>query len=320
MLYRISLILLTLTCLFCFSTGSYAQEANVEENDNPVILYSGTPKKYEIGGIKVEGVKNYEDYVLIGLSGLSVGQTIVVPGDDITTAVKRYWRHGLFSDVQILAEKIVGDKIYLKIILAQRPRIADIRYHGVKKSEREDLEAKLGLVKGSQITPNLIDRAKILIKKHFDEKGFKNAEVTIVERDLADNKDQVDVDVMIDKKEKVKVHKITIDGNTVLSDKKLKRVMKKTNEKNKLVNLFRTKKFIEEKYEEDKQHIIDKYNELGYRDAQIVVDSVAPYDDRTVDVYMKIEEGDKYYLRNVTWVGNTIYASDWLNEQLRMKK
>ena len=320
MLYRISLILLTLTCLFCFSTGSYAQEANVEENDNPVILYSGTPKKYEIGGIKVEGVKNYEDYVLIGLSGLSVGQTIVVPGDDITTAVKRYWRHGLFSDVQILAEKIVGDKIYLKIILAQRPRIADIRYHGVKKSEREDLEAKLGLVKGSQITPNLIDRAKILIKKHFDEKGFKNAEVTIVERDLADNKDQVDVDVMIDKKEKVKVHKITIDGNTVLSDKKLKRVMKKTNEKNKLVNLFRTKKFIEEKYEEDKQHIIDKYNELGYRDAQIVVDSVSPYDDRTVDVYMKIEEGDKYYLRNVTWVGNTIYASDWLNEQLRMKK
>ena len=257
MLYRISLILLTLTCLFCFSTGSYAQEANVEENDNPVILYSGTPKKYEIGGIKVEGVKNYEDYVLIGLSGLSVGQTIVVPGDDITTAVKRYWRHGLFSDVQIIAEKIVGDKIYLKIILAQRPRIADIRYHGVKKSEREDLEAKLGLVKGSQITPNLIDRAKILIKKHFDEKGFKNAEVTIVERDLADNKDQVDVDVMIDKKEKVKVHKITIDGNTVLSDKKLKRVMKKTNEKNKLVNLFRTKKFIEEKYEEDKQHIID---------------------------------------------------------------
>lgn len=143
--------------------------------------------------------------------------------------------------------------------------------------------------------------------------------MTIVERDLADNKDQVDVDVMIDKKEKVKVHKITIDGNTVLSDKKLKRVMKKTNEKTTCQPLP-YQKFIEEKYEEDKQHIIDKYNELGYRDAQIVVDSISPYDDRTVDVYMKIEEGDKYYLRNVTWVGNTIYASDWLNEQLRMKK
>ena len=103
MLYRISLILLTLTCLFCFSVSSYAQEANIQENNNPVILYSGTPKKYEIGGIKVEGVKNYEDYVLIGLSGLSVGQVITVPGDDITSAVKRYWRHGLFSDVKIFA-------------------------------------------------------------------------------------------------------------------------------------------------------------------------------------------------------------------------
>ncbi len=320
MFYRILYILLTFICLACFPFGSYAQDIDIEENDSPVILYSGTPKKYEIGGISVEGVTNYEDYVLIGLSGLSVGQTITVPGDDITTAVKRYWKHGLFSDVQILAEKIVGNKIYLKIILTQRPRIADIRYHGVKKSEREDLELKLGLVKGSQITPNLIDRAKILIKRHFDEKGFKNAEVTIVERDLPDVKDQVDVDVMIDKKEKVKVHLITIEGNEVLSDKKLKRVMKKTNEKGKLSNLFRAKKFIEEKYEEDKEHIIDKYNELGYRDAQILEDSISQYDDRTVNIYMQIEEGDKYYLRNVTWVGNTIYASDWLSEQLRMKK
>lgn len=320
MIFRLLFILLTLTYLFSFPTASYAQEANVEENDTPVILYSGTPKRYEIGGIKVEGVKNYEDYVLIGLSGLSVGQTITVPGDDITTAIKRYWRHGLFSDVRILAEKIVDNKIYLKIILTQRPRIANIRYQGIKKSEREDLETKLGLVKGSQITPNLIDRAKILIKRYFDDKGFKNAEVTILERNLADNKEQVNVDVLIDKKEKVKVHLITIDGNTVLSDKKLKRTMKKTNEKNKLANFFRSKKFIEERYEEDKQLIIDKYNELGYRDAQIIVDSITPYDDRTVDVYMRIEEGNKYYLRDVTWVGNTIYASDWLNEQLQMGK
>ena len=317
---RFSFILSILACLFCFCTNGHAQEITIEENNNPVIIYSATPKKYEIGGIKVEGIKNYEDYVLIGLSGLSVGQTVTVPGDDITTAVKRYWRHGLFSDVRIEAEKIVGNKIYLKIILAQRPRISDIHYHGIKKSEREDLEAKLGLAKGSQITPNLINRAKLLIKRHFDDKGFKNAEVEIIEKNLEGNKDQVDVDIVIDKKEKVKVHQITIDGNTILSDKKLKRVMKKTNEKNKLANLFRTKKFIEEKYEEDKQLIIDKYNELGYRDAQIVVDSITPYDDRTVDIYMHIEEGDKYYLRNITWVGNTIYPSNYLATLLRMKK
>ena len=320
MQHRFSLILLIAACLSA-STGGYAQDNNntTEQSDKPVILYNGTPKKYEIADIKVSGVKNYEDYVLIGISGLAVGQTITVPGDDITSAVKRYWRHGLFSDVKIVADKIVDNKIYLSIQLTQRPRITDIVIHGVKKSEREDLQAKLGMAKGTQVTPNLIDRAKILIKKHFDEKGFKNAEVNIIEREDPENKEQVYVDVNIDKKAKVKVHKITIDGNEVLSDKKLKRVMKKTNEKGKLINLFRAKKFIEERYEEDKQKIIDKYNELGYRDAQIVTDSVSSYDEKTVDVYMKIYEGQKYYLRNITWVGNTVYPSDLLNEQLRMK-
>ena len=305
--------------MFSFSTV-HAQENTNTENDKPVILYNGTPKKYEIADIKVTNIDNYEDYVLIGISGLAVGQTITVPGDDITSAIKRYWRHGLFSDVKITAEKIEGNKIYLFIHLTLRPRITDIRFNGVKKSEREDLQAKLGMAKGSQITPNLIDRAKIIIKRHFDEKGFKNAEVNIVEREDPANKEQVYVDVNIDKKDKVKVHKITIDGNSVLTDKKLKRVMKKTNEKGKLVNLFRAKKFINERYEEDKQKIIDKYNELGYRDAIIEVDSVTPYDEKTVDVYMKIYEGNKYYLRDITWVGNIVYPSDLLNEQLRMKR
>ncbi|MDR0745186.1 MAG: outer membrane protein assembly factor BamA [Mediterranea sp.] len=312
MQYRYSFIFVTFICLLCFAVQAVAQE--------PVILYSGTPKNYEIGGISVEGVTNYEDYVLIGLSGLSVGQTITVPGEEITQAIRRYWRHGLFSNVQITAEKIVDNKIYLKIKLAQRPRISDIRYNGVKKSERQDLELKLGLVKGSQITPNLIDRAKTLIKRYFDDKGFKNAEVTIVQRDDTDNENQILVDVNIDKKEKVKVNQITIVGNEAIKTSKLKRVMKKTNEKGKLLNLFRTKKFVNENYEADKQLIIDKYNELGYRDALIVTDSVTNYDNRTVDVFLKIEEGDKYFIRNIAWVGNTLYPSDQLNYILRMKK
>ena len=318
MRYRFLLSLLILAC--CMSLRAQAQEVMNDTIYNPTILYNGTPKQYEIADIKVSGVKNYEDYVLIGISGLAVGQTITVPGDDITTALKRYWRHGLFSDVKILADKIVGNKIYLSIRLAQRPRITDIVIHGVKKSEREDLQTRLGMAKGTQITPNLIDRAKILIKKYFDEKGFKNAEVNIIEREDTANAEQVYVDVDIDKKAKIKVHKITIDGNSVLTDKKLKRVMKKTNEKGKLINLFRSKKFIDERYEEDKQKIIEKYNELGYRDAQIVEDSVSQYDEKTVDVYMKIYEGQQYYIRNITWVGNTVYPSDLLAEQLRMKK
>ena len=321
MRYSIPFFLLALAGAGAVPQVAFAQEKATTDNDLPVILYNGSPKKYEIADIKVTGVKNYEDYVLIGISGLAVGQTITVPGDDITSAVKRYWRHGLFSNVKISAEKIEGNKIYLMIELAQRPRITDIAFHGVKKSEREDLQLKLGnMVKGMQITPNMVDRAKIIIKKHFDEKGFKNAEVNIIEREDPENKEQVYVDVDIDKKEKVKVNSITIEGNAVLSDKKLKRVMKKTNEKGKLANFFRTKKFINERYEEDKQKIIDKYNELGYRDAIIEVDSVTPFDDRTVDVYMKIHEGQKYYLRDITWVGNTVYPSDLLSQQLRMNK
>ena len=198
--YRISFIFVTFISLFCFALPGVAQDANTDES-KPVIMYSGTPKKYEIADIKVEGVKNYEDYVLIGLSGLSVGQTITVPGDEITGAIKRYWRHGLFSNVSITAEKIEGNKIWLKITLAQRPRISDIRYHGVKKSEREDLQTKLGMIKGSQITPNLIDRAKVLSKRYFDDKGFKNAEITITQRDDPANENQVLVDIDIDKKE-----------------------------------------------------------------------------------------------------------------------
>ncbi len=319
MQYRFILFILSLICL---SNIPIKGKAQVETDTiyNPSILYSSTPKKYTIAGISVKGIENYEDYVLIGLSGLSVGQVISVPGDEITSAIKRYWKHGLFSDVQITAEKAYGSQIWLHIALSQRPRIANINYHGVKKSEREDLEAKLGLVKGSQITPNLISRAKILIKKHFDDKGFKNAQINIIERNLPDNKDQVNVDVMIDKKEKVKVHQIIIEGNSILSDRKIKRVMKKTNEKNKLVNFFKTKKFIEDNYEKDKGFIIDKYNELGYRDAMIVEDSISPYDERTVDVYLKVEEGQKYYVRNITWVGNTVYPSDNLALQLQMKK
>ncbi len=293
---------------------------NGDKTDKPTILYSGTPRSCEIGGIRITGGEGYEDYVLIGLSGLSVGQTITVPGDEITSAIRRYWRHGLFSHARIEADSIVGDKIYLNIELTQRPRVSDIHYNGVKKSEREDLEAQLGLAKGGQVTPNLIDRAKLLVKRYFDAKGFKNAEVVVLQRDDPSNKKQVIIDVNIDKKDKVKVHEITIEGNEALTAKRIKNLMKKTNEKNKWANMFKTKKFIMEKYEEDKEKIIDKYNELGYRDAIILEDSVSNYDDRTVDIYLKLEEGDKYYVRNISWVGNTVYPSDALAEVLRMKK
>ncbi len=313
---------LTLLAALLFSIGAVAQEKIV----NPEISYAGTPRSGVIGGIAVSGVEGYEDYMLTGISGLTVGQKIELPGQEITEAVKRYWKHGLFSKVQIAADSIVGDKIYLHFYLALRPRVSTINYIGVKKSEREDLETKLGLLKGSQITPNMIDRAELLAKNYFDDKGYKNAEINIQQRDDVANKNQVILDVIIDKKEKMKVRQIIIEGNNNLSDSKIKGTLftkgafTKTHEAGKLDNIFKSKKYTPERYKTDKQNLIDKYNELGYRDAAIVEDSVWNVDDKHVSIYLKVDEGKKYYIRNITWVGNTVFSTDYLSRLLGMKK
>ena len=293
---------------------------------HPDISYAGTPRTLTLGGINVSGVEGYEDYVLTGISGLTVGEEIEVPGDAITNAVKRYWKHGLFSKVAIAADSIVGEKLYLHIYLAVRPRISDIHYVGLKKSEREDMEQKLGMVKGTQVTPNMLDRAKILAKKYFDDKGFKNAEIQINQRDDVANKGQVILDVIVDKKQKIKVHQIIIDGNEKLSDRKIKGglfskgAFAKTHEAGKFATFFKSKKFTPERWKEDKQKLIDKYYEYGYRDAQILEDSVSNFDEKHVNVYVKVDEGKRYFIRNINWVGNTVYATDYLNAVLGMKK
>lgn len=313
---------LTLLAALLFSIGAVAQEKIV----NPEISYAGTPRSGVIGGIAVSGVEGYEDYMLTGISGLTVGQKIELPGQEITEAVKRYWKHGLFSNVQIAADSIVGDKIYLHFYLALRPRVSTINYIGVKKSEREDLETKLGLLKGNQITPNMIDRAELLAKNYFDDKGYKNAEINIRQRDDVTAKNQVILDVEIDKKEKMKVRQIIIEGNKNLSDSKIKGglftkgAFTKTHEAGKLSTFLKSKKYTPERYKTDKQNLIDKYNELGYRDATIVEDSVWNVDDKHVSIYLKVDEGKKYYIRNITWVGNTVFSTDYLSRLLGMKK
>ena len=311
---------------FIISPLSFSHIVAQDKIVNPDISYAGMPRSCEIGGIAVEGVEGYEDYVLAGLSGLSVGQMIEVPGSQITEAVKRYWRNGLFSKVSITADSIVGSKIYLCIHLGMRPRISGINYHGLKKAEREDMETKLGMMRGGQLTPNMIDRAKILAKKYFDEKGYKNAEIDIVQRDDPEKQNQVILDVNIDKKAKMKVHKLIFDGNEKLKDSKIKGSLfskgafGKIHEAGKFTNIFKSKKFTDERYHEAKQALLDKYNELGFRDATILEDSVSNYDDKHVDVYVKIDEGDKYFIRNITWVGNTVVTTDYLNAVLEMKK
>ena len=313
---------LTTVCVMACTIAAMAQD----KIQYPDISYAGTPRSVTIGGIAVSGADGYEDYMLTGISGLSVGQQIDLPGDEITDAIKHYWKYGLFSEVSIAVDSLVQDKAYLHIHLQMRPRVSTINYVGLKKSERTDMEEKLGLLKGAQITPNMIDRAKILAKKYFDDNGFKNADIQIVQRDDVSQKNQVILDVIIDKKEKMKVRKIFIEGNHALSNTKIKGgllkkgAFAKTHEAGTLGSFLKAKKFTPERWKADKQKLIDKYNEYGYRDAMIVSDSVWNVDDKHVSIKIKVDEGKKYFIRNITWVGNTIYSSDYLSRVLGMQK
>ena len=292
---------------------------NLPSDSVPEIYYS-SPQKYTIADITVSGIKHYEANLLINISGLEVGQEITVPGDDITNSIRKFWRHGLFSDVTISATKLVNSKIWLNIDLKERPRLSLINYHGMKKSEKEEIEKSIAMIKGSQVTPNLINRTNQIITAHFVEKGFHNVEVNIIQRDDVSSENQLIIDIYVDKKEKVRVDNLHIVGNSVMSYNKINRSMKKTNGK-RWINLFRTKKFIDDEYSNDKQALIAKYNEQGYRDAILVQDSVVDGEkENTVDIYLSVEEGRKYYFGDFKWVGNTKFPSDQLEFKMRIEE
>ena len=289
---------------------------------NPTIMFNGHPAKYTIAGISVTGVDNYEDNIIIGYSGLAIGQRIDIPGNDLKNAAKRFWRQGLFSKVQIRVEKTVGDKAWLIFDLRQQPRISQVTYVGVKSNEKKEIQDRLGSLVGNQITPNIANRIEQIIVKYFASKGFDKATCKVTQQPDLSKKNEVLVTVTVDKHAKINVHKIYITGNQVMSDSKIKRTMKKTNEKGffNILKWFSQKKFTRTDYEEDKGRIIAKYNEMGYRDAKIVSDSVVTYDEKDVDIYLNIEEGKRYYINKINWVGNTIYPTAVLNDVLGMEK
>lgn len=301
------------------------QDASVKDsalnaNKNlPSIDYLN-PKQYEIAEITISGKNNYEDYVLIGFSGLSVGQKITIPSDDISNVIKRFWKQGLFSNVQVEIVSVLDNKIWLNIQLDQRPKVSQINFHGVKKKEKEELEKSIGLSKGSQVSPYLIDKAEKHIKNYFIEKGYFYTSANIkVQDDPKENTSVVDIGV--DKKLKVKVDHLIIKGNNNLSTRKVDAAMKKTNDKHNILNFFRSKKFLPKEFENDKITLIEKYNELGYRNAEIVSDSVSRNsDNKTVNVYVTVNEGTKYHFGNITWIGNSIYSTDFLNQVLGIKR
>lgn len=291
-----------------------ASDANTQE-----IEYTSNPKEYVIKDITVSGNGVYDKSVLIAYSGLHVGQYVKMPGEDFSSAIKKFWKQGLFSDVKILATKIQGDEVWLELAFKPRPRISDVVISGVKKKDKEDIQSGIGLTKGGQISPAMVSRAQYLIKHKLSEKGYEKAEVAI---DLRPDPTQPNYQIVyidVDRKEKIKVHRIHINGNDNLSNFKAKWALKETKEP-RIYNIFKSKKFIREKFAEDKGKLLAKYNEKGFRDAEIVADSVVPYNGRKVDVYLTINEGKKYYFRNITWTGNTIYSSEALSSTLGIKK
>lgn len=331
--------ILILSVILCFITvGVKAQvvdstevkNANKAVNDIPdnvpVISYN-TSKTYEIADIKVTGLKNpmYEDASLLGFAQLAIGDKIEIPGPQITYAVKRFWKQGLFSDAKILVTKIEGNKVWLELNLKERPRISDIAYSGMKKGERQDIESKIGMVKNLQITPSQLDKARTIVKKYFDEKGYNKAEIIITQEPDLSKENHVILHINVIKKNKTKVNKITIEGNEEVNARTLEKSMKKTrhksNTKSWIANFLRSTKYVPEAYEEDKLKLIEKYNELGYRDAVLLWDTVYTDSKKTdkVNIVIKVDEGKKYYIGDIKWVGNTEYPTWQLQATLNMK-
>jgi len=313
--------IITFTLLFIISIPPLLAQ---ETDSTNFSIYYSSAKEYTIADIQVSGIRYLDKTVLVQLSGLKVGQEIMVPGDEITQAIKKLWQQGLFSDVKITAVKVIDDKIWLDIYLQERPRLADVNFYGISKSEKDDITEKVLLLRGSQITDHQVNSAERTIMGIFHGKGFLNTEVNIVQRDDTTQNNSIILDIYVDKKEKVKVNNIDIHNNEALSDVVLERAMKKTNEKS-LRNFFKTKKFLEEEYEKDKTNLIDKYNEKGYRDAVIADDSISQVQvgrkqKTRVNIDIDVEEGDKYYFGDIKWVGNTVYPSDYLGMRLGIKK
>ena len=300
--------------LFVSTTAS----AQISVGGNTKLDYAA-PKQFEVGGITVSGTKYLDKKVLVLLSGLSVGEKIQVPGEAITEAIHKLWDQGLFSDVEITATKIVDDKIFLDIRLQERPRLSKYALKGVKKSDANDIRESIRLIKGKVVTENLIVSTENIIQNHFIDKGFLNVEVETIETPDTTLPNNVILTFNVDRKKKIKIAKLIFRGNEEVKKGKLAGTMKETKQR-KWWRVWKTSKFLDFEYENDKKALIAKYNQMGYRDARIISDTIYASKKNAINVEINLEEGRKYYFRNITWSGNTKYSSEVLGKILGIKK
>jgi outer membrane protein insertion porin family len=274
--------------------------------------------EYIIGGVSISGVRYLDVNALIGISGLRVGQEITIPGDHVTRAVQRLWQQGLFSDVRMSVVSINSDTVFLDIFLQERPRISAVKLNGIRDSESQDITEKINLPIGSQVTSYILNNTQKIIRDHYIEKGFLNTTVEFVQKDDPDQPNNIILYINIDKKEKVKIGELTFIGNESYKERKLRRQLKGTKEKN--INFFKASKYIDEKYEEDKDKLTTFYNDNGFRDFTIVSDSMYNISEDRVGILLRLEEGNQYFLRDVNWVGNSVYLREDLDRVFNVKK
>lgn len=330
--------LLSLLLLLCLP---FCGGAQVVVGSQPYDIDFLTPKKYEIGGITFVGADNYDTRMILLVAGLQVGDQVMVPGDKFATAIDRLWKQGLFEDVQICVTRITGGQIFLEIVLVSRPKLSSFEFNGVKKSDADKLREEMKIASGDVVTENLLTTSKNKIRAYYLEKGYTNVTVSASTRidTVGENKDgRVVVNFDVVQGKRVKIDSIIFEGNENISTIRLMRRMKNTHDIhyfwkfNFWTNGFwKSSKYQESKYQEDLESIIAYYNEEGYRDARILSDSVWLVKDTVADSakaskrdYLKIKirlhEGHKFFFRNITFTGNTIYSSEELARHLRIDK
>ncbi len=277
------------------------------------------PKNYIVGGLSVSGIKYLSQEQIISLTGLNKGDVIAIPGDDLSSILKRIWAQRFFSDVAFYIDSLVQDTVYLNIYLQERPRVSRWDYEGVRSGERSDLDDKLKLRRGSELSDYVISSSSEVIRRYFVEKGFLQTEVSVRQEVDSLFTNTVRVTFVVDKKSRVRIRQINFEGNDNLKESKLAGAMKKTKDR-RLRNIFSSKRFNEKEYENDKRLMLQKYSEQGYRDAKIIRDSIYYIEDGRLAIDFEIDEGKQYYFRDITWTGNSLYSAEQLNGILRIGK
>lgn len=284
--------------------------------DIPFADYSRT-KEYIIADIAVTGVRYLQPAHLITISGLSKGMKIKIPGPEISAAVKKYWKHGLFSDVKLIVTKIEDNQAYIEIQLREQPRMNKLEISGINKTEQDDINEKINLKRGTQITEDILNNTSTIIKRHFREKGFLNVGTDLKYEDDTANVNMVNLYIRVNKSNRVKIDEIDFKGNEDFTDKRLRRVMKKTKQID--LNIFKGSKLNDEDYKEDKKKLIEFFNAHGYRDAKILDEKITDLNAKRIKIEISLIEGNQYYIRNINWIGNTKYSTEYLNLVLGMK-